>query len=91
MLILHDLRQEIVNVLVQWILEWVPFLETSLDPTWIFNTPNDDWISKSWSKKSTESVDLMLKISCLGSQKDWLKIKIFRLLGQYACFCVSYD
>jgi hypothetical protein len=50
----QDLRQKSVNIsaLAQWILDRITVLETSLDSTWTLRTPNDDWMSKSWSKKS---------------------------------------
>jgi hypothetical protein len=63
--ILHDLRQKSVNIsaLVQWILDQVPVLETSLDSTWTLKTPNEDWMSKYLPKrplKSTEVENVMI-------------------------------
>jgi hypothetical protein len=43
--------------LVQWILDQVPVLETSLDSTWTLVTPNYDWMTKSWFKKPPESTE----------------------------------
>jgi hypothetical protein len=55
----QDLRQKSVNIsaLAQWILDQVPVLETPLVSTKTLVTPNEDWMSKSWSKKPLKSTE----------------------------------